>query len=70
MSEHNALSEFVAGLEPFDPDRFRPFAWYNGDGDTLEIALEPGPYVIQRFDALISVRFSRTDPTRITARTW
>ncbi len=42
-----------------------PFAWFNPDGDTLEVYFEAGPRLAERVDDLISVFVSAEDESRV-----
>jgi hypothetical protein len=49
---------------PIDPE-FRPSAFYNRDGDTLEVYLRREPYVVERISSMISAFVSESDPNQI-----
>lgn len=59
------IEEFYAQMqsEPLAP--FEPFAWYNEDGDSWEVFLEPGQFIVDRIDPLVSIRTAFEDRTHI-----
>lgn len=60
------LDELFQRLQARRPRRgFRPCAWYNAEGDALEIYFTPEPHVAERLDSLFTLFVAAGERERI-----
>lgn len=60
------FDDFVAELETVKPPKkFEPFAWYNAQGDSLEIYLSADHHVSERVNGLFTVFVAADDRDRV-----
>lgn len=66
MSDPQPFDQVMEQLRgiPVDPV-FRPRAFYNRDGDTLEIYLRRDSFIVERINSFISAFVSTSDPSQI-----
>ena len=61
MAEAKAFDKLFHDLQTQKAEPFKPCAWYNADGDALEVYLSPEPHVTERINTLISVFVAPSD---------
>ena len=60
------LDELMARLrQTISPRQFRPCAWYNPDGNALEVYLSPETFVAERVDTLFTVFVNPDDRSKV-----
>lgn len=61
MPASKPYDELLADIDREGREPFSPCAWYNPDGDSLEIYLSPEPHVAERVNTLFTVFVSERD---------
>jgi hypothetical protein len=63
--ELQSFDDFLSEIKAVRPKPFKPFAYYNAVGDSMEIYLRPERHISERVDEIFTVFVAVNDRTRI-----